>query len=376
MLDVTSLHVHYPEAASSVRAVNNIDFQVEEGELFTLLGPSGCGKSTTLRAIAGLETPVGGSIRIDGETVYSSTTGRSQPSNRREIAMVFQSYAIWPHMTVFQNAAFPAQCAQLDADEARRRAMEALQLVDLEAYVDRPATDISGGQQQRVALARAIVKNAKLLLLDEPLSNLDAKLRFQMRRDLQMLQKRLGTTALYVTHDQEEALSMSDRIALMRSGRIVEIGEPERLYRFPRHPFTAKFLGQASLLPCKNCRANGETYVADTAFGTIHGHTAPDNPAHAVWMMVRPEHVEIVRSSEKCSDVVSASVSSVSFSGRFVEYEFETKSDSVKAVELSGAKPLRIGDIARLRLPPQHVVFLPSDSDKETENETETENAR
>ncbi len=200
----------------------------------TLLGPSGCGKTTTLRAVAGLETPSGGTIRLNGETVYSATERRNVPAEKRGVSMVFQSYAIWPHMTVFDNVAYGLRVRKLPQAEVRQNVQRVLDLVQMQDFADRPASKLSGGQQQRVAVARAIAFSPTVLLFDEPLSNLDAKLRAEMRVELRELQRRLDITSLYVTHDQEEALAISDRVIVMNGGRIEQIGTPEDIYNRPR----------------------------------------------------------------------------------------------------------------------------------------------
>jgi iron(III) transport system ATP-binding protein len=209
--------------------VLGVGFEIEEGELFTLLGPSGCGKTTTLRAIAGLETPDTGRIRIGGIEMFNSETGKNVALYDRDIGMVFQSYAIWPHMSVFENAAYPLRVSRGQRHVERdieKKVMIVLEMVGLGEFAKRPATQLSGGQQQRLALARAFTREPKLLLLDEPLSNLDAQLREQMRGELKRLQQETGVTAVYVTHDQAEALAISDRIAVMNKGRIAQIGAP------------------------------------------------------------------------------------------------------------------------------------------------------
>jgi iron(III) transport system ATP-binding protein len=244
MIVAESLWKSYDNAASVLRGVS---FGVKRGEIYTLLGPSGCGKTTSLRALAGLETPDRGRITLGDRVVFSAEDGINLSPDRRRIGMVFQSYAIWPHMTVAGNVAYPLQAQRLAQKDIDRRVGQALEVVGLAHLHDRPAPSLSGGQQQRVALARAIVAEPELLLLDEPLSNLDAKLRGQMRRELAALQRRLGRTTVYVTHDQEEALALSHRIALMRDGEIVEDGDPVSMYEHPRHPFTAAFLGATSL---------------------------------------------------------------------------------------------------------------------------------
>jgi iron(III) transport system ATP-binding protein len=243
---VRNLMKNFASPEGPVAALKGIDFEIGAGEFYTLLGPSGCGKSTTLRCIAGLESPDGGEITIGDETV--SLDGRSVPANLRPIGMVFQSYAIWPHMTVFNNVAFPLKQARSRVPRAERRArvMEALELVKMDALADRPAPYLSGGQQQRVALARALVSRPEVLLLDEPLSNLDAKLREDLRHEIKLLTRKLGITTLYVTHDQVEALAMSDRIAVMLEGEILQEGGPRDIYLRPRNDFVARFVGQVN----------------------------------------------------------------------------------------------------------------------------------
>ena len=248
-LRVESLRKTFTAARGAVRAVEDVSFTVEDGRFFTLLGPSGCGKTTTLRCLAGLERPEGGAIRLDDEVL--SGDGHFVPTYARDIGMVFQSYAIWPHMTVFENVAFPLRVSQHapSRGETRRMVVEALALVGLEGLEERPAPQLSGGQQQRLALARALVRKPKLLLLDEPLSNLDAKLRQRMRIELRELQRRLGITTVYVTHDQGEALFLSHRVAVMQNGRIVQEGRPRDLYGSPASGFVADFVGDATFLP-------------------------------------------------------------------------------------------------------------------------------
>jgi len=231
-----------------VTALHEVSFAVGRGELVTLLGPSGCGKTTTLRAIAGLEKPDGGRIAIEGDDVFSAADGSFVPPEKRGLGMVFQSYAIWPHMTVFQNVAYGLVARRVPVAEIRRRVEATLAMVGLAGFGERPATRLSGGQQQRVALARSLVGEPRVLLLDEPLSNLDAKLRERMRIELKQLQKRLGVTAVYVTHDQAEALALSDRIIVMDGGRIVQQGDGKEIYRNPRSRFVVDFVGNANLV--------------------------------------------------------------------------------------------------------------------------------
>jgi len=227
--------------------LTGVDLEVEEGEFVTLLGPSGCGKTTTLRCVAGLERPTSGEIRFGERVVVGD--GSFVPPNRRQLGMVFQSYALWPHMTVYSNVAYPLRTARVPRSEQGARVREALDRVGLAALATRGVGTLSGGQQQRVALARAIVGRPQLLLFDEPLSNLDAKLRGSMRTELQLLHRTIGTTSLYVTHDQTEAMTLSDRVVVMNQGEIQQVGTPEEVYSAPANPFVADFVGFENMLP-------------------------------------------------------------------------------------------------------------------------------
>ncbi|MHC4798808.1 MAG: ABC transporter ATP-binding protein [Planctomycetota bacterium] len=246
MLKVENLSKVFPSERGNVLAVNKVDFEIPEGEFFTLLGPSGCGKTTTLRCIAGLEKPDQGEIFIDNVKVCSADSKLYIPANKRDIGMVFQSYAIWPHMNVFNNVAFPLVEQRMKKDQIKDKVDSVLKLVQLDGLENRAAPLLSGGQQQRLALARALAKSPRLMLLDEPLSNLDALLRNMMRIELKELLKRLNITSLYVTHDQIEALSMSDSIAVMNEGKIEQVGPPSAIYHRPEKKFVADFMGAAN----------------------------------------------------------------------------------------------------------------------------------
>src|SRR3974390_2557109 len=236
---VSAIHKSF----GSVVALQAVDFDVSLGSTVSLLGPSGCGKTTMLRSIAGLETPNAGRISIGNVVVFDNERVINLPSERRQIGMVFQSYAVWPHMTVGQNVGFPLKIRRIPAREIESRVHDVLSLVGLDGYGERPSTNLSGGQQQRVALARAVVHEPRLVLFDEPLSNLDAKLRHQMRTELRVLQHRLGFTAVYVTHDQQEALALSDIVIVMNQGRVEAMAAPRELFASPPTPFVANFLG-------------------------------------------------------------------------------------------------------------------------------------
>lgn len=239
---------HLTRRFGAQTAVNDVSFEVQDGEFLTLLGPSGCGKTTMLSAIAGLDAPTSGRILIDNEPIFDAAQRCNLPPERRQIGMVFQSYALWPHMKVRENVAFPLRMRSVAAAEREEKIRWALGLVEMEPYIDRYPHELSGGQQQRVALARAVVYGPRLMLLDEPLSNLDAKLRLRARGWLKELQEKLRITTIYVTHDQTEALVLSDRIAVMQGGRIEQLATPVELYEQPQSPFIADFVGHSNLL--------------------------------------------------------------------------------------------------------------------------------
>jgi iron(III) transport system ATP-binding protein len=280
----------------AVRAVDGVSLTVSDGQLLTLLGPSGCGKTTTLRMIAGLEQNDAGRITIADRVVSDAARGLFVAPERREIGMVFQSYAIWPHMTVAANVGYPLEVRRRPSAEVRERVATTLRTMQMEHLADRPATALSGGQQQRVAIARALVFQPRVLLMDEPLSNLDAQLREQMRLELRALQQRLGITTVYVTHDQEEAMVLSDEIVVMHEGRVLQSAPPEAIYARPATRTVAAFFGTPNLLPAKVrevTRESGETFVRVDGEGWEGWCTAPASarPADVVTVVVRPEVV-------------------------------------------------------------------------------------
>src|SRR6266404_3027099 len=269
--------------------VGPISFQVHSGEFFSLLGPSGCGKTTTLRCIAGFETLDAGSIRLEGERLDD------KPPHRRDVGLVFQNYALFPHLTVFDNIAFGLRLRRIKKPEIAERVARILRLVDLPEMAARFPAQLSGGQQQRVAIARSLVLEPRILMFDEPLSNLDFKLRIQMREELRNLQRRLGKTSIYVTHDQTEALALSDRIAVLSQGRIEQIGTPGEIYERPATAFVADFIGSSNVL---QARVRGDDGPADTAVETEHGllltiPRIPDAAGATVTLMLRPERFQM-----------------------------------------------------------------------------------
>jgi iron(III) transport system ATP-binding protein len=337
--------------------VRDIEFALPPGTFFTLLGPSGCGKTTTLRCVAGLERPDAGVISLGSRVLFDSERRVAVPMNQRGIGMVFQSYAIWPHMTVFENIAFPLRVAKdrrYPREEIRKLVDQALSTVGLAGYGDRPATRLSGGQQQRVALARAIVHHPQLLLLDEPLSNLDASLREEMRAELRRLQQQIGITAIYVTHDQSEALAMSDLVAVMDRGRIVQFGAPRDIYFRPESEFVASFIGAANLF--------GGTTVSAVSAGGIGTVRLDDGgeisclfptgstEGRATMASVRPESIIIAPAGGAAANganVLRGCVNAASFLGANVRYDVSV-----------GERALRVIGSAELVFPPGTEVLL------------------
>lgn len=337
MLRVDGLTRTFVTGGGQVAAVREVSFEVNTGEFFSLLGPSGCGKTTTLRCIAGLETPDSGEIWIDDKLVFSSNKGIAVPVHEREIGMVFQSYAVWPHMNVAQNVGYPLVHGRhrLPGSEVKKRVKEVLRLVQLEDLATRPSSLLSGGQQQRVAVARALVAQPQLLLMDEPLSNLDAKLRIEMRHELRELFDRLKLTVLYVTHDQEEALVLSHRVAVMQDGRVVQLGAPMEIYKEPANLFVAGFVGTTNLLQGRvlSISAAGELGTVKTAAGELRCQL-PEQvvPGQEVALMFRPEAVTIRTSRcEGKTNVFRGKVRAVVFTGNRIEYDIDVGEGRIRA---------------------------------------------
>ncbi len=315
---------------SEVTAVNDISLDIERGELVTLLGPSGCGKTTTLRMIAGFEFPTQGKIHLDGAEI------NSLPPHKREMSMVFQSYAIFPHLNVFENIAYGLNVRRTSQPEITERVNRVLDLVHLGGYGDRGPNQLSGGQQQRVALARALVMEPKVLLMDEPLSNLDAKLREEMRTEIRRIQKALNITSVYVTHDQIEAMTLSDRIVVMKDGIIEQIGSPTEIYRYPRSRFVADFIGRVNFVPGKVIRQNGSKMDVEV-FGTsmsLSGVRNSFSPGQAVTLIIRPEMISINGVNSPYKGIIQRAV----YLGNVVEYDVEIGGQMLTASETDPAK--------------------------------------
>ena len=323
-LVVENLHKFFNSGTSEVQAVRGASFTVTKGSFFTLLGPSGSGKTTILRCIGGLESPDAGEIRLGERTYYSDRRRIALLPEERGIGMVFQSYAIWPHMTVFNNVAFPLKYGlrRLSGSEIKARVKRVLDLVQMEALTDRMATQLSGGQQQRVALARALVSEPDLLLLDEPLSNLDAKLREDMRLEIRRIQRSLGLTTVYVTHDQAEALSMSDRIALLRGGKIVQLGGPRELYERPNDVFASAFIGTSNQLPGEiSSSGAGKVRVKGRDISCVLGAGCPEKGK--VIVSVRPEDINVRAVNGSDANVWKGTVRQVVYFGDSVHCEID-----------------------------------------------------
>ena len=297
------------------QALNGVNLTIQPGEFFTLLGPSGCGKTTLLRMIAGFNPVDGGEILFDDKVI------NDLPAHKRDIGMVFQNYAIFPHLTVEENVAYGLKAKKVPKDEIQRRVKDALELVQIENLATRKPNELSGGQQQRVALARAFVIEPALLLMDEPLSNLDAKLRVQMRTIIKKLQRKLGITTIYVTHDQDEALSMSDIIAVMRKGRIEQVGSPWEIYFRPANRFVADFVGTVNFLVGRTRRTEDGLSVEHAGM-CLRVEDAPVQDGEQVTLVVRPECIRLLRPGETAPDgtTLSGTIENYSFLGRMIRY--------------------------------------------------------
>jgi ABC-type Fe3+/spermidine/putrescine transport system ATPase subunit len=340
--------------------VDHISFTVARGEFFTLLGPSGCGKTTTLRLLAGLEEPDAGEITLEGKCLAAPARGVVLPPDKRGIGMMFQSYAIWPHLTVFENVAFPLRVRHVPSGEIKRRVDETLELVGLSGTGARGATQLSGGQQQRVALARAIVHTPTLLLLDEPLSNLDVKLREQMRIEIRALQTRLNLAVVYVTHDQSEALAMSDRIAVLNKGRIEQVGTPVELYERPHSRFVSTFLGQTVIINGTMRHDAGRSWVEVAGSGQVSMPLGPDlaiADGADVRVLSRPETISLLPGGEARPNEINGKVERVAYMGSHLEYTIEAAGRSV-IMQASKKDNYPVGALIRLALDPAAITVV------------------
>jgi iron(III) transport system ATP-binding protein len=348
--------------------LRGLDLEIGERELVTLLGPSGCGKTTTLRCVAGLERPDAGEVYIGADMVASAAARVFVPPNRRDVGMVFQSYALWPHMSVFANVAYPLRVRRLARREVSARVGEVLASVGMEAYARRPVTDLSGGQQQRVALARALVGRPRVLLLDEPLSNLDAKLRIALRKEIRAAHERAGTTSVYVTHDQAEAIALSDRVVVLHDGAIQQVGTPLEIYRSPANRFVAEFVGFDNIVRATvlEAREGALAVSIEGARGRVWSPAVVADPAPAVgeqvMLAVRAEDVRLARSdgSPPGGSLPEGTVSSRAYAGERWEYGVELAGGSLTARRQDeGKPPIDVGETVAVEFDTDRVILLP-----------------
>ena len=366
MLEVRNLMKRFRvRDGTLVKAIDEVSFRVEQGEFFTLLGPSGCGKTTTLRSIAGLERPDGGSISLRGKVVFDSRDAIFVVPNQRNVGMVFQSYAIWPHLNVFENVAFPLRASgRRNLNEISDKVERALDLVGLQGFEQRPATQLSGGQQQRVALARALVREPDVLLLDEPLSNLDTKLRERMRSELKRLQRDLGITTIYVTHDQMEGMVLSDRVAIMSGGQILQLGNPHDVYERPTSDFVADFMGSTNLITgvLRTRVERPSIEVVETEVGPLKCAFSSECETGArVTISVRPENIHIGSvAMREDSNVLEGKVKERSFWLGMVEYAIDVRGFEFRVRSIADGGALLGDQNVRLKLMPDKCVAIAS----------------
>ncbi|GAA0228170.1 ABC transporter ATP-binding protein [Castellaniella daejeonensis] len=352
-------------------ALHEFNLQIQDGESIVLLGQSGCGKTSAMRCVAGLERPTSGRIIIGENTVFDGAAGINTPPNKRNVGMVFQSYAIWPHMTVFENVAYSLVTRKISKADIRKQVMAALTTVGLQAFAERGASLLSGGQMQRVALARSLVMQPGALLLDEPLSNLDARLRDRLRVELRELQLRLGLTCIYVTHDQNEAFALADRIAIMQGGRIVQIDTPQNIYANPITSQIADFLGVSNVFPCEVKKINADHHVAELSDHalTVHSSLIPPSTTGATSLCVRPESFRIQAADPRApapgetANRWPGKIVVASFQGGYVQYAIQLdQGPEISAAQLTAEGPvLNSGDRVHVSLDPCAAQILPSE---------------
>ena len=330
-------------------AVDNVSCKFEAGTLTTLLGPSGCGKTTSLRIIAGLERATSGKIFVDDEDVTLL------PATDRDVSMVFQSYALFPHMSVIENVSYGLKMINVDKEEYIHKSLETLKLVNLEGYENRMPSELSGGQQQRVAVARAIVLEPKVLLFDEPLSNLDAKLRRQVREDIREIQQKLGVTTIYVTHDQEEALAISDKVIVMNNAVIAQEGSPKNLYNFPQNKFVANFIGDANVVTAKIINKHSNSYDLNIAEMNLTVHSDMELN-ETVSVALRPEKILINRA--KTDNCIHAKVNNASFVGNSYQYILNSAAGKLYVISGDTNNIFKVGEEVYLNLNEQDVKIL------------------
>jgi iron(III) transport system ATP-binding protein len=352
IVSIKGLEKFFDSDRGLVRAVQKINLDIVENEFVVLLGPSGCGKTTTLRCVAGLERPNGGSIEIEGAVVDSAEEDQFIPPEKRNIGMVFQSYAVWPHLNVYQNVSLPLTdgSRSVPKDQVSDRVMESLRLVQLDGLDSRPVTDLSGGQQQRVALARAIVTKPRVLLMDEPLSNLDARLREEMRIELKKIATTAGVTTLYVTHDQGEALSLGDQICVMNEGKILQMGTPEEVYARPPNLFVAEFVGEMNFI---KGTVSGPDMINSSLGERKYTFKEDYSVGENVTLAIRPQHLSLEAVSESISTSPIGTIATKTYLGDSVLFEIQLPELTI-TVKDSGDTIFAEGQKVKIVLPEQN----------------------
>lgn len=355
-LELTNITKEFGKGQEVVRAVDNLNLVIEPGEFITFLGPSGCGKTTTLRMIAGFETPTAGAITLDGQNLSDLTP------DKRPMGMVFQSYALFPHMSVHENISYGLKIQKLSSAEITQKVTDVLHAMSLEKLANRAPNQLSGGQQQRVALARAMVVEPKVLLFDEPLSNLDAKLRGQMRAEIRKIQQSLGITSIFVTHDQDEAMSVSDRIVVMKNAVVQQVGTPQDIYCHPNSVFVADFIGRSNFIKvvAANAQGNGQSKVHALGQEFVVASHADANSGNSV-LLVRPESVKVSREPVQGRINGIGSVSNVIYYGEHVEYTLTTDEGTIIAITSDPVigDMLTVGSSAHYSFEPSRAWLLP-----------------
>ena len=356
---VKNLRKHFASEGKIIKALDDVNLTIPANTIFTLLGPSGCGKTTLLRCIVGLETPDAGEISISNEVVWSSEKNIYVPTEKRKLGMVFQTYAIWPHMNVFDNVAYPLQNQKIHKDEIKERVAKTLSFVQLEGFEKRPATKLSGGQQQRVALARALVAEPRVILFDEPLSNLDAKLREETRKELKSFLSKLQITAVYVTHDRVEALALSDTIAVMKEGRIIETGDPKKIYFNAESRFVADFIGRANLVPANVIEQTESNTIVQSSLGKLKCKKTDFPCNEEVTLCLRPEFIHPRKgAAEKTTgNIIPGKIETLVFVGDAYETEIRC-ADMLLLARLEPDTDLESGDNVFFEINPDQCLLV------------------
>jgi len=357
-IHIRGVSKYYYSEGKTIKALDDVNLTIPANQIFTLLGPSGCGKTTLLRCIVGLEMPDTGEISIGDDIVWSKDRNISVPPEKRGLGMVFQTYAIWPHMTVYDNVGYPLQVRGVSKAEIRERVAKTLRFVQLEGFEGRPATKLSGGQQQRVALARALVAEPRVILFDEPLSNLDAKLREETRKELRAFLGKLQITAVYVTHDRVEALALSDSIAVMRVGQIVEVGTPKKIYFDADHRFVADFIGRANLVKAKVRAVEGGFTMVECGLGSIACQQRDIPIGSEATLCIRPEFIKIVGGEAPAAkNLVNGRIETLVFVGEAYEAEIRVGDEQLLA-KIDPDAQLNEGDAVSFTLDPAHCLLV------------------